>query len=181
MSEQLFCQKCRKTMADTNFYMYKDGTKAELCKSCLTMHINNFEPDTFLWLLEKFDVPYIEAEWNVLRDRAFAKDPYKMNGMSVFGKYLSNEDWKLYTIYRYYIKDATSTTDLSGEIFKENVDDEIGYSIIPEFGNPNNFTGVPNLGHDTYLYETVKVTLGGGQTLTKTGRGNVTSGQIIIE
>ena len=89
MPEQRYCEKCRKTMADNNFYQYKDGTKCELCKSCLTMHINNFEPDTFLWLLEKFDVPYIPAEWNVLRDRAYAKDPYKMNGMSVFGKYLS--------------------------------------------------------------------------------------------
>lgn len=100
MAEQRYCSKCRKTMADTNFYTYKDGTKCELCKACLTMHINNFEPDTFLWLLEKFDVPYIEAEWNVLRDRAYAKDPYKMTGMSVFGKYLSKmklKQWKGYT------------------------------------------------------------------------------------
>ena len=84
-----YCEKCRKTMADTQFYTYKNGEKCELCKACLTMHVNNFEPDTFLWLLEKFDVPYIEAEWNVLRDRAYAKDPYKMTGMTVFGKYLS--------------------------------------------------------------------------------------------
>ena len=100
MAEQRFCSKCRKTMADTNFYTYKDGTKCELCKACLTMHINNFEPDTFLWLLEKFDVPYIPAEWNILRDRAYAKDPYKMNGMSVFGKYLSKmklKQWKNFT------------------------------------------------------------------------------------
>ena len=100
MPEQRYCSKCRKTMADTNFYTYKDGTKCELCKSCLTMHINNFEPDSFLWLLEKFDVPYIEAEWNVLRDRAYAKDPYKMTGMSVFGKYLSKmklKQWKNFT------------------------------------------------------------------------------------
>ena len=87
--EKRYCEKCRKTMAEDNFYTYKDGTKSELCKACLTMHVNNFEPDTFLWLLEKFDVPYIEAEWNVLRDRAYQKDPYKMNGMSVFGRYLS--------------------------------------------------------------------------------------------
>jgi len=97
---QRYCSKCGKTMADTNFYTYKDGSKCELCKPCLTMHINNYEPDTFLWLLEKFDVPYIEAEWNVLRDRAFQKDPYKMNGMSVFGKYLSKmklKQWKDYS------------------------------------------------------------------------------------
>lgn len=86
---QQYCSKCGKTMADTNFYQYKDGTKCELCKACLTMHINNFEPDTFLWILEKFDIPWLPWEWNVLRDRAYQKDPYKMNGMSVFGKYLS--------------------------------------------------------------------------------------------
>ena len=94
------CSKCGKTMADTNFYTYKDGSKCELCKACLTMHINNWEPDTYLWLLEKFDVPYIAEEWNVLRDRAYQKDPYKMTGMSVFGKYLSKmklKQWKEYT------------------------------------------------------------------------------------
>ena len=99
-NSQVYCSKCRKTMASTNFYTYKDGSKCELCKACLTMHINNFEPDTFLWLLEKFDVPYIPAEWNILRDRAYAKDPYKMNGMSVFGKYLSKmklKQWKNFT------------------------------------------------------------------------------------
>ena len=99
-NSQVYCSKCRKTMASTNFYTYKDGSKCELCKACLTLHINNFEPDTFLWLLEKFDVPYIPAEWNILRDRAYAKDPYKMNGMSVFGKYLSKmklKQWKNFT------------------------------------------------------------------------------------
>lgn len=93
------CTKCGKSMDEGQFYTYKDGQKTEMCKKCLTMHIDNFEPDTFLWLLEKMDVPYIPEEWNVLRDRAYAKDPYKMNGMSVFGKYLSKmklKQWKAY-------------------------------------------------------------------------------------
>ena len=93
------CSKCNKSMVEDNFYTYKDGRKTELCKKCLTMHIDNFNPDTFLWLLEKMDVPYIPEEWNVLRDRAYAADPYKMNGMSVFGKYLSKmklKQWKIY-------------------------------------------------------------------------------------
>ena len=95
-----FCEKCNKTMDENNFYTYKDGHKTELCKKCLTMHINNFDPSTFLWLLEKMDVPYIPEEWNILRDRAYAKDPLKMNGMSVFGKYLSKmklKQWKDYS------------------------------------------------------------------------------------
>ena len=96
MAEMRYCSKCRKTLADTNFYQYKDGTKCELCKACLTMHVNNFQPDTYLWLLEKFDVPYIPSEWNTLRDREYQKNPYKMNGMSVFGRYLSKMKLKQY-------------------------------------------------------------------------------------
>lgn len=91
------CQKCNKAMDEGNFYTYKNGQKTEMCKKCLTMHIDNFKPDTFLWLLEKMDVPYVPGEWNTLRDKAFNKDPSKMNGMSVFGKYLSKmrlNQWK---------------------------------------------------------------------------------------
>lgn len=94
------CGKCGKSMDSAQFYTYKDGRKTEMCKKCLTMHIDNFIPDTFLWLLEKLDVPYVPEEWNVLRDRAYAKDPHKMNGMSVFGKYLSKmklKQWADYT------------------------------------------------------------------------------------
>ena len=47
------------------------------------------------------DVPYIPTEWNVLRDRAFAKDPYKMNGMSVIGKYLAKMKLKQWNEYGY--------------------------------------------------------------------------------
>ena len=96
----LRCNKCMKLLNDDNFYTYKNVQKVEICKKCLTLHIDNFDPSTFLWLLEKMDVPYIEEEWNILRDRAFNKDPKKMNGMSVFGKYLSKmklKQWKEYS------------------------------------------------------------------------------------
>ena len=83
------CQKCQRQMEDTNFYTYRDGTKHKYCKACLTMHIDNFEPSTFLYILENMDVPWLPWEWNSLRDKAYAKSPQKMNGMSVIGKYLS--------------------------------------------------------------------------------------------
>lgn len=93
------CQKCGKMLdEDTQFYTYKNGEKTEMCKKCLTMHIDNWDPSTYLWLLEKMDVPYVPIEWDVLRDRAFAKNP-NLNGMSVFGKYLSKmklKQWKNY-------------------------------------------------------------------------------------
>lgn len=97
MSEQRFCPKCRKTMADINFYKRRNGEFFDLCKACATLHINNFEPDTYTWLLKDLDFPYVPSEWDTLRDRAYQKDPYKMTGMTVIGKYISKmrlKNWK---------------------------------------------------------------------------------------
>ena len=97
------CLKCGKVMdEDAKFYQRKDGSKTDLCKACLTMHIDNFNPETFLWILEDMDVPYIPEEWNVLRDRAFEdarKKKKELTGMSVFGKYLSKMKLKQWSKY----------------------------------------------------------------------------------
>ena len=95
------CQRCGKKMGSINFYTYRDGSKCEICKPCLTAHIDNFDPDTFIWVLEKIDVPYVPVEWNIIRDKAFAKNPNKMNGMSVIGKYLAKMRLKKWNQYRF--------------------------------------------------------------------------------
>ena len=97
--DKFYCEKCNKWMGESEFFTYKDGSKTEMCKKCLTMHINNFEEDTFIWLLKKMDVPYIPQEWNTLRDRIYEKDPSKLTSQSVFGRYLSKmklKQWKKY-------------------------------------------------------------------------------------
>lgn len=97
---KIYCEKCNKEMESTNFYTYKNGKKVELCKKCLTMHIDAFDESTFLWVLEKMDLPYIPAEWNVLRDKDYqVKGPIKFRSDAVFGKYLSKmklNQWNKY-------------------------------------------------------------------------------------
>ena len=96
---QCYCEKCNKTMDEANFYTYKSGEKTELCKKCLTLHIDMFNPDTFMWVLEKMDVPYVPAEWNTLRDKDISKKGLKATASAVFGKYLSKmklKQWKEY-------------------------------------------------------------------------------------
>lgn len=100
-SGKFYCEKCRRTMGPTQFFIYKNGERCELCKSCLTMHVNNWDPETFTWLLEKFDVPYLPWEWNKIRDKKYAEDPYKMNGNSVFGKYISKMKLRQWKDYHY--------------------------------------------------------------------------------
>lgn len=99
MEEQkIICSKCLKSLKPIAFYTYKDGQKMSMCKDCLTMHIDNFVPKTFLHILQDLDMPYIEGEWNSLRDRAFAKNP-NLNGKSVIGKYISKMKLKQYADY----------------------------------------------------------------------------------
>jgi hypothetical protein len=63
------------------------------------MHVDNFDPETFTWILEKFDVPYIPGEWQTILDKEYNRDPLKINGLTVLGKYLSKmklTQWKNY-------------------------------------------------------------------------------------
>lgn len=84
------CSKCNKDLEEINFYKYHNGEYVEFCKKCLTLHVNVFEPDTYLWLLEKMDVPYVPQEWNTVIEKKMAKDPSKpISHSAVFGSYLS--------------------------------------------------------------------------------------------
>ena len=92
------CDKCNKELEEVNFYKYRDGSYVELCKKCLTMHVDAFDPTTFTWLLEKLDVPYIPQEWNAVIENKMAKKPDKpLSHSAVFGSYLSKtklKQWK---------------------------------------------------------------------------------------
>lgn len=89
----LFCEKCKKTMDDKQFYSskrldkYPNG-KFTKCKKCQTMHVNNWEPDTFLPILEDADVPYIQWKWEELLNK-YCGDPSSVTGMTVLGRYFS--------------------------------------------------------------------------------------------
>ena len=92
-------------MDDTQFYTSKniekyppDG-KMDICKKCLTMHVDNWDPETYKWILQEIDVPYIKEEWNGLLER-YGKDPKKVTGLTIIGRYLSKmklKQWNKYT------------------------------------------------------------------------------------
>lgn len=100
-----YCKKCGKIMDDTQFYTSKnlekyppDG-KMDICKKCLTMHVDNWDPETYKWILQEIDVPYIKEEWNGLLEK-YGKDPKKVTGLTIIGRYLSKmklKQWNKYT------------------------------------------------------------------------------------
>lgn len=66
----------------------KSGERCDLCKDCLTQYIDNRNPETFMWILEMFDVPYIEKKWTQLTNERYKKNPGKFGPKSVIGLYL---------------------------------------------------------------------------------------------
>lgn len=105
------CLKCGKTLKINKFYRTKNGDILDLCKSCFTMHMDAYNPETFLWALEKCDVPYIPVQWNNLRDKQYEKDPDKFDSGVVFGKYLSTMKLGQWRKYRW-----ADTESLAGEL-----------------------------------------------------------------
>ena len=101
-----YCEKCNKTMGGDQFYSsnnlekYPNEGKLNQCKKCITMHVDNWNPDTFLWILQEIDVPYIPEEWNKLM-ATYAKDRSKLTGLSIIGRYLSKMKLKQFKDYRW--------------------------------------------------------------------------------
>ena len=104
-AESYFCEKCNRTMGSDQFYgsnnlvKYPEG-KMKQCKKCMTMHVDNFNPDTYLWILQECDVPYIPEEWNKLLS-SYARDKSKLTGMTILGRYLSKMKLKQFREYRW--------------------------------------------------------------------------------
>ena len=100
-----YCEKCNRTMGADQFYLsnnlekYPEG-KLPQCKKCLTMHIDNWNPETYLWILQEIDVPYVPDEWNKLMAK-YAMDRSKVTGMTILGRYLSKMKLKQYKEYRW--------------------------------------------------------------------------------
>ena len=105
MAESYYCEKCNRTMNADQFYgsnntsKYIDG-KLRQCKKCITMHIDNFNPETYLWILQECDVPYVPEEWNKLL-ASYGKDRSKLTGTTILGRYLSKMKLKQYREYRW--------------------------------------------------------------------------------
>ena len=106
IKQQYYCEKCNRTMSANEFYTsnnlekYPDGGKLKQCKKCITMHVDNWNPDTYLWILQEIDVPYVPDEWNKLM-ATYARDKSKVTGVSILGRYLSKMKLKQFKDYRW--------------------------------------------------------------------------------
>lgn len=123
MAESFYCEKCNRTMNGDQFYgsnnseKYPEG-KMRQCKKCMTMHVDNFNPETYLWILQECDVPFVPEEWNKLL-ASYARDKSKLTGMTVLGRYLSKMKLKQFKEYRW--KDTEFLQELANNKIEQTM------------------------------------------------------------
>lgn len=128
-ADQYYCKKCNRTMAAEQFYgsnnleKYPEG-KLDSCKKCVTMHVDNWKPETYVWILQECDVPYVPDEWNKLME-SYGRNPEKLTGMTILGRYLSKMKLKQYKEYRW--KDTEFLQELADSKLEQTMKRQ-GYS-----------------------------------------------------
>ena len=129
-NKQYFCEKCNRTMGGDQFYSsnnlikYPNDGKFPMCKKCMTLHVDNWNPETYLWILQEADVPYIPDEWNKLL-ASYGRNTKKMTGMTILGRYLSKMKLKQFSEYRW------ADTEHLQELMKSKIEQTMkqsGYS-----------------------------------------------------
>lgn len=129
--DKFYCKNCNSTKSADNFYLsnnldkYPEG-KVDLCKKCMTLHVDNWDPQTYLWILQEIDVPYIPEEWNKLLAN-YGKDRSKVTGLTILGRYLSKMKLKQYRDFRW------SDTDHLQELANNKIEQTMkrqGYGAV---------------------------------------------------
>lgn len=130
--KQYYCPNCKQTRREEWFYgtknleKYPEGKITSMCKTCMTLHVDNWDPQTYTWILEECDVPYIPEEWNKLM-ATYAKDPEKLkSSTTVIGKYLSKMHLKKWKDYSW--KDTDFLIELADAQIRQTMQRQ-GYDI----------------------------------------------------
>ena len=60
------CPKCGRTLEEIKFFSYRDDRKKKypICKDCVKMYIDDYNPDTFVKYIKEFNDPWSPTLWN---------------------------------------------------------------------------------------------------------------------
>lgn len=155
------CEKCKRVMDQSDFYRsnnlekYPNEGLLNLCKKCATMHIDNWDSKTFLWLLQEIDIPWIPEEWDKLMEK-FGRDPTKITGLTIIGRYISKMKLKQFKDYRWKdteflaqmaekkLRDTMTAQGYSAAEITQAVEENKVKDIDPNIQQPvPNFSTVP--------------------------------------
>jgi hypothetical protein len=117
-------------MNESEFYSSNDSEKYPTgrltqCKKCITMHVDNWDPNTYLWIIQECDVPYVPEEWNKLL-ATYGRNKAKVTGATILGRYLSKMKLKQWRDFTW--KDTAFLQEMADKRTKEAME-KAGYDV----------------------------------------------------
>lgn len=161
-----YCEKCGKMINEKDFYLsrnvekYPPNGRMTTCKACLTMHVDNWDPETFKWILEEVDVPYIKEEWDDLLKK-YSADPAKLTSVSVLGRYLAKMKLKQWKDYRYADSEKIAEKNIETKVIQmkaqglsgEEIEQQLAMDRTPPRPDILQFSAAENHGFENTFYE----------------------------
>ena len=128
------CTKCGRSLkASVEFFKMKTGERCDLCKDCLCQYIDNRKPETFKWILEMFDVPYIEKKWTQIANEKYKRNPGKFGPKSVIGTYLRTMNMMQYRDFHYSDSDTLDNGNAAtAPIAEIEIDEEYEAKLLSQ-------------------------------------------------
>lgn len=115
------CKRCGRILGVGQFMKGNGGQYMDVCKECVYAGIDNLKPDTFKWILERYDIPFVRGIWLRQTSKAFFKNPQRFTSRSVIGTYIRSMKMTQYRGTGF--KDSQELTTLSimrGDPVSEN-------------------------------------------------------------
>lgn len=112
------CDTCGRSLAGDEFMTGRDRQKITTCTTCLTANVDNTRPETFLPILERLDVPYVQDLWIDQAKRQYCKNPEGFGPRSVLGLYVRTMKMAQYRNFGYADSDKANEMLKSKRISK---------------------------------------------------------------
>ena len=96
--KRIKCRRCGRLLAETHF-MKRNRKPMDVCKECIYSGCDNMRPESFKWILQRYNIPFVRDKWIEQTARAYFKDPKKFSSKSVIGTYIRTMGMKQYENY----------------------------------------------------------------------------------
>lgn len=139
-----YCEKCGKTMNENQFYSSRNKDKypnglLNTCKRCITMHVDNWNPETFTWILKEVDVPYVKELWDDVIKKEQSKGK-RIGPMTIIGRYMAKMKLKQWADKRWADSDRLQEESTQQKINNmkaqgfsgEEIDEQLAIDRTPE-------------------------------------------------
>ena len=94
-TNRITCRRCGRTLPESSF-MKRLGKPMDVCKDCVYSGCDNMRPESFKWVLQRFNIPFVRDKWIEQAAKAYFKDPKKFSAKSVIGTYIRTMGMKQY-------------------------------------------------------------------------------------